>query len=74
MGIRGSVSHMRFVVCRFTGCDDDATVTVGALPLCALHRSYVLQLLDSGVALTSESASVITSDDWALISVGDLEI
>jgi hypothetical protein len=38
--------------------------TVGTVPLCLLHQSYILGLMDRGVGPTGES--------WPLISVGEL--
>jgi hypothetical protein len=35
-------------LCRFNGCDESATTTLGVTPLCALHRSHVLDMLDHG--------------------------
>ncbi len=66
---------MSSAICRFIGCDEAASVTVGIMPLCALHQSYVLQLMDGAAAdHTSDVGSPITSDGWSLISVGDIEL
>ena len=68
----GRGSHVR--LCRFSDCDETATATVGTVPLCVLHQSYVLQLMDQGVDPLGERSSVSASNDWTLIPVGDLEI
>ena len=67
---------MSSAICRFNGCDEAASVTVGVMPLCALHQSYILQLMDSAAAAdhTADVGSPITSNGWSLISVGDLEL
>ena len=38
----GLGNHM----CRFNGCDADATEAVGAVELCSLHRSLIEELKD----------------------------
>jgi hypothetical protein len=75
----GREGSVRAAMCRFTGCDEAASVTVGVMPLCQLHQSYVLQLMDGGAgadnaASAADAASAVTSDGWSLISVGDLEL
>lgn len=67
---------MSSAICRFIGCDEAASVTIGIMPLCALHQSYILQLMDGRATAdrTSDVGSPITSDGWSLISVGDLEL
>ena len=36
-------------VCHFSGCDSYACATVGVTPLCDLHESFILELLDNAV-------------------------
>lgn len=57
--------------CQFSGCDAGAAATVGIVPLCALHESYVLELMDRGVARTAEDEAIM-SDVWSRFSVGEL--
>jgi hypothetical protein len=56
-------------VCRFTGCDAEASATVGTVRLCALHESYVVQLMDRAVGPTAEDVLTITSDGGPLIAL-----
>lgn len=37
-------------ICRFDGCDEDASATVGTVALCGLHRSCIEELLDRGTS------------------------
>jgi hypothetical protein len=60
-------------ICRFNGCDAAATATVGTLSLCALHQSYVLELMDGRLDQASENDSAVTNDFWSHLSVGELE-
>jgi hypothetical protein len=43
------------------------------MPLCLLHRSYVLQLMDRGTYRTADDGPAFTSDGWQLIHAGDLD-
>jgi hypothetical protein len=61
-------------VCRFYGCDATVSATVGIMPLCLLHRSYVLQLMDRGTHRTADDGPAFTSDGWQLIHAGDVDI
>ena len=61
----------RSVICRFSGCDETAAATVGAVALCLLHKSYILELMDRGVALTRE---YVLTDDESVIAVEEIEI
>jgi hypothetical protein len=61
-------------ICRLNGCDAGATATVGTIPLCALHQSYVLELMDRGLDQATENDSAVTNDIWSLMSVGEPEI
>ncbi len=67
-------ASVRSAVCRFNGCDAAVSATVGIMPLCLLHRSYVLQLMDRGTYRTAEDGPAISSDGWQLIHSGELEI
>jgi hypothetical protein len=58
-------------ICRFNGCDAAAVATVGTLSLCALHQSYVLELMDRKLDQATESDSAVTNDIWSLMSVGE---
>ena len=60
-------------ICRVSGCDAAATTTVGTTALCALHQSYVLELMDKRLDQATENDSAVTDDFWSAMSVGDLE-
>ena len=74
MTIDQGEASVRSAVCRFYGCDAAVSATVGIMPLCLLHQSYVLQLMDRGTYRTFEDGPAITSDGWQLIRSADLEI
>lgn len=76
MTTHGKEGFVSSAICRFIGCDDAASRTIGTVRLCALHQSYILQLMDSGAIAdrSSDVGSPITSGGWSLISVGDLEL
>jgi hypothetical protein len=60
-------------ICRVNGCDAGATATVGTTALCALHQSYVLELMDRRLDQATENDSAVTNDFWPAMSVGELE-
>ena len=64
----------RPAVCRFSGCDAAVSATVGIMPLCLLHESFVLQLMDRGTNSAADDGPAITSDGWSLIHAGDPEL
>ena len=64
---KGTLVHLG--VCRFNGCDASASTTVGIVPLCALHQSYIFELMARG----PEHDSAITNDAWTLTTIGELE-
>ena len=64
----------RSAVCRFTGCDAAVSATVGIMPLCRLHESFVLQLMDRGANCAADDGPAITSDGWSLIHAGEPEL
>ena len=64
----------RPAVCRFSGCDAAVSATVGIMPLCLLHQSFVLQLMDRGTNSAAEDGPAITSDGWSLIHAGEPEL
>jgi hypothetical protein len=68
------MQQSRFGICRFSWCDEAASATVGIVPLCSLHQSYILQLMDRGIGPAGESNSADVGQEWPLISVGDLDI
>jgi hypothetical protein len=51
-------------ICRFSDCDRDATDTVGTMALCALHRSFIDQMMDDGTG-TEPSAGTDLADGEA---------
>ena len=69
----GKGTLVLFGICHFNGCDDAATATVGVVPLCALHESYVLKLMDRGGDGAAPD-DVITGDIWSLLAVTDHEL
>ena len=60
-------------ICRFSLCDETATGTVGVVALCALHQSYIAQLMDQGEDPTGEARPAAASHEWPLIAVGELD-
>lgn len=68
------MQQSQFGICRFSSCDEAASATVGIVPLCMLHQSYVLELMDRGIGPTGESRLAEMGQEWSLISVGDLDI
>lgn len=54
-------------ICRFNGCDTAATATVGTLSLCALHQSYVLELMDRRLDQANENDWALTNDFWSQV-------
>jgi hypothetical protein len=71
--IHGKGTLVVMGICRFNGCDAGAVATVGTLSLCALHQSYVLELMDRGLDQATENDSAVTNDIWSLMSVGESE-
>lgn len=65
--IHGKGTFVLLGICHFNGCDVGASATVGVVPLCALHQSYVLTLMDRRVDGAAED-DVIVSDIWSLLS------
>lgn len=45
-------------ICRFRGCDEYADLTLGTMPLCALHHAHVSTLMDQGACRQDRDAPI----------------
>ena len=43
------------------------------MPICALHQSYILQLMDRGAASAVQADSDVTGDAFLLIHAAELD-
>ena len=70
--MRRKETSVRPAICRFNGCDSEGSVTVGIMPLCPLHQSYIFQLMDRGASSAEVNADAL-GDGWLLIPAGGLD-